>query len=320
MLPTDGVSCNRSFAEDVDRGLSRTPKCIPCIYFYDYKGSLLFEKICQLPEYYLTRAEAEILETYSEEIISQLSDDMVLAELGSGSSIKTELLIEEMLNQFDNVTYSPIDISQKMLEESSLSLLERYEELEIVSVAAEYGEGLKVLDEHHDQPKLLIWLGSSIGNFATNEAIRFLRDINKHLSRDDLFLIGFDLIKEKSVLERAYDDAQKVTAEFNLNLLVRINRELGGEFDQKNFRHCAEFNEAHSRIEIYLVSACAQEVFIADLNKTYTFEKNERIHTEYSHKFSLPSIEDLGRRTGLKIVNQWFDAQRYFALTMFVPE
>ncbi len=319
MITTDIENFNSSFADDVNEGLNDSPKHIPCLYFYDYKGSLLFEEICQLPEYYLTRTETEILKKYSKEIISQLPDGIQLIELGSGNSIKTELIIEEMLNQYEKVSYSPIDISIKRLEESSIALLEKYDNLEITSVAAKYDEGLPQLNIHTDLAKLIIWLGSSIGNFCKEEAILFLKNIVKTLSTNDFFLIGFDLYKDKKILEQAYNDSRGVTAEFNLNLLSRINRELGGEFDLNNFKHQAVYNEEKSRIEMYLISTCEQEIYIADLNKYYHFRKNERIHTENSHKYSLDTIEQISNQVGMEIINRWFDSKKYFNLTLFKP-
>ena len=304
MITTDIEDLINSFAKDIDKGLKDTPKHIPCLYFYDYKGSLLFEEICQLPEYYLTRAETDILETYSEEIISYFPSDTLLVELGSGSSIKTQLIIEELLNQHNKASYSPIDISQRMLSESSISLLEKYPNLEIISVAAEYDEGLRQLEMHNERPKLILWLGSSIGNFKPEEAIDFLKNIVKILSPNDFFLFGFDLQKEKNLLVKAYNDSQEVTAEFNLNLLSRINRELGGEFDLDKFMHQAVYNEEKNRIEMYLISTCEQEIYIADLNSCYHFNKNERIHTENSYKFSLKDIDSLADRVGIKVFKQ----------------
>ena len=317
MISTDVETFTDSFAEDVNRGLNDSPKHIPCLYFYDYQGSLLFEEICRLEEYYLTRAETEILKRHSQEIIDYIPSDILLVELGSGSCVKTQLIIEKLLNQYDKVTYSPIDISKKMLKESSISLLEQYEDLEIVSVAAEYDEGLRQLDMRTERPKLILWLGSSIGNFEHKEAIHFLKNIRKTLSSKDFFLIGFDLQKEKSILEEAYNDSQDVTARFNLNLLSRINRELGGEFDLNTFIHKAVYNEEKSRIEMYLISTCEQDVYIADLNRSYHFCKNERIHTENSHKFSLQAIDHLADQVGMEIIKQWFDPKRYFNVTLF---
>jgi dimethylhistidine N-methyltransferase len=313
-------SAARSFAEDVDKGLSSSPKHLPCIYFYDYRGSLLFEEICRLPEYYLTRAEAQILRDFSEEIISYMPAHSLLVELGSGSCKKTRYIIEELLKQRDEVIYSPIDISKKMLRESAASLLGQYDNLEIISVAAEYEEGLWHLDMRTDNPKLILWLGSSIGNFELNEAVAFLKSISKSLAPDDLFLIGFDLKKDKEVMERAYNDSPGVTAEFNLNLLSRVNRDLGGDFDLDRFAHRALFNDVKSRIEMYLVSSCEQQVYIADLDRSYGFGEHERIHTENSHKYSLRAIENLADRVGFTTVRQWFDPRKYFNLTLFKPD
>jgi L-histidine N-alpha-methyltransferase len=270
-----------------------------------------------LPEYYLTRAETQILKIHSEEIISNLSEDVLLVELGSGSCIKTQYIIEELLNQREKLIYSPIDISPQMLQESANSLLERFQDLEIISVAAEYEEGLRQIEMHHDQPKLILWLGSSIGNFNQKEAVDFLKSIVRTLSKNDSLLIGFDLDKDRTILEKAYDDSSHITAEFNLNLLGRINRELGGEFDTQKFKHLALYNDSESRIELYVVSTCDQDVFIADLNQTFHFDINEKIHTENSHKFSGPAIEEIASQTGMRIINEWFDSERYFNVTLF---
>jgi L-histidine N-alpha-methyltransferase len=320
IITTDTQSFARSFAEDVDQGLSTSPKHLPCIYFYDYRGSLLFEEICRLPEYYLTGVEAQILRTFSEEIISYMQPDCLLVELGSGSCTKTQCLIEELLRQYDRVTYSPIDISQEMLNQSAMSLLKRYDNLEVISVAAEYEEGLYHLGAHTDQPKLILWLGSSIGNFELREAMSFLRSIFESLAPEDLFLIGFDLKKDRRILEKAYNDSRGVTAEFNLNLLYRINRELGGRFDPERFSHQAIYNEEKSRIEMYLVSSCEQEVYVADFDRSYHFDKGERIHTENSHKYSLEAIGTLADRVGMRMARQWLDPREYFCLTLFATD
>ncbi len=320
MITTDIESFTRSFAEDVHRGLSAAPKHLSCIYFYDYQGSLLFERICRLPEYYLTEAEATILRTFSEEITSYLPPEAALVELGSGSCVKTEYLIEELLDQYGKVTYSPIDISRRMLKESAMSLLERYADLEIISVAAEYDEGIRRLEAHLDRPKLILWLGSSIGNFEFAEAAYFLKNIARLLAPEDLLLIGFDLVKDRGVLESAYNDSSGATARFNLNLLSRINRELSGEFDLDLFTHKAVYNEKRSRIEMHLVSRCEQDVYVGDPGSSYHFDENETIHTENSHKFTMEAIETLSRRAGMRMVKQWLDDKKYFCLTLFRPD
>jgi dimethylhistidine N-methyltransferase len=204
-----------------------------------------------------------------------------------------------------------------MLKEASASLLETYDDLEVVAVAGEYCEGLERLDTETGDPKLVLWLGSSIGNFDADGAAGFLQNLIRTMSRKDRLLIGFDLVKDREVLERAYNDSAGVTARFNLNLLRRINRDLGGEFDLKSFRHDAIYNEKKSRVEMYLVSKEEQDVRIDALGTRFHFDRGERIHTENSHKFSPWSIRDLACRVGLDIVQRWSDDHEYFSLTMF---
>ncbi len=310
---------SRSFAADVARGIGDSPKHLDCRYFYDYEGSLLFEKICDLPEYYLTKAETEILEKHSGEIIGGLLEDIVLVELGSGSSVKTRLIIEALLERHDRASYTPIDISRSMLEESAAELRTRYDRLEIVSIAAEYREGLKQLRAFDKRPELILWLGSSIGNFERNAAAGFLKDIIKGLSLRDRLLIGFDLVKDVNILEKAYNDSREVTAAFNLNLLSRINRELDGSFDIESFKHIAEYNTGKDRIEMYLVSTRDQDVRIERLGRSFHFDEGERIHTENSHKYTHEVIEEIADEVGLHIIRQWHDHRRYFNLTLFAP-
>jgi L-histidine N-alpha-methyltransferase len=317
IITTDTASLAGSFAEDVAAGLAGSPKSLPCVYFYDYRGSLIFEEICNLPGYYLTAAEAEILKEHSEEIIAHVPEGPMLVELGSGSCVKTQYIIEELLNTCDRLTYSPIDISRKMLSESSMSLLETYDDLEVIAVAAEYGEGLRRLDMQSGRPKLILWLGSSIGNFEIDEAVAFIRNLVASMSPADRLLIGFDLRKDREVLERAYNDSRGVTARFNLNLLARINRELGGSFSLHCFRHEAVFNDEKSRIEMYLKSMLDQDIRIAALDASFHFDRGERIHTENSHKFSEQSIRTIGVGSGLEVIETWGDSRGYFCLAMF---
>jgi dimethylhistidine N-methyltransferase len=319
IITTDSRALADAFAEDVDRGLSADPKYLSCIYLYDYRGSLLFERICNLPEYYLTRKETWILERYSKEIASFMPAGALLVELGSGSCTKAQYVIDELLMRNDRVVYSPIDISRKMLRESATALLDQYDDLEIISIAAEYREGLRRLGDRNGEPKLIIWLGSSIGNFMPSEAAAFLSGIAESMSTGDLLLVGFDMEKESGVLERAYDDAEGVTAEFNLNLLARINRELGGRFDLDRFTHRAVYNREARRMEMYLVSTGRQQVRIDRLGRSYAFREGERVHTENSHKFSAESIDLLARRAGLEPLDRWLDPDGYFSLVLFRP-
>jgi len=293
------------------------PKHLDCRYFYDYEGSLLFEEICRLPEYYQTRTEKKILENGAGEIIGGMPENVVLVELGSGSSVKTTIIIEALLEKHGRVSYTPIDISRAMLEESAAELRVRYDALEIVSIAAEYREGLARLRTFDKRPELILWLGSSIGNFEHDDAIAFLSDIKVVLSPRDRLLIGFDLVKDIEVLKKAYNDSRGVTAAFNLNLLARINSELGGSFDIKSFEHIAVYNTEKDRIEMYLVSTRDQNVSIKSLGRSFHFDKGERIHTENSHKYTREAIEEIADEVGLHIIRQWHDSRQLFNLTLF---
>ena len=319
LITSDDEIFINNFSDDVKTGLTSEPKYLPFVYFYDHIGSQLFEKICELPEYYLTRAEKNILETNVNDIVSQFPEETALVELGSGSSTKTRILIEAFLQHQGLACYTPIDVSRQMLEESSHALLKSYPDLEITAISARYNEGLHQLNMQTEQQKLIIWLGSSIGNFDRSEVTTFLQRIQKEMFPRDRLLIGIDLRKDRNIIEKAYNDSQGVTAEFNLNLLTRINRELGGNFNLKNFSHKAIYNEEIGRIEMYLISDCDQKVFISELDLEVSLTANEMIHTENSFKYSLDEIDMLAEETGLYLEQQWFDSARLFSLNLFAP-
>lgn len=306
-----------NFSEDVKTGLTSESKYLPFVYFYDHVGSQLFEEICGLPEYYLTRTETEILEANADDIVSRFSEKTVLVELGSGSSTKTRILIEALLDRQKLAHYVPIDVSHQMLEESSHSLLEAYPDLEINAIAARYNEGIDHLNIRSDQQNFITWLGSSIGNFDRSEVTTFLRHIQKIMLPDGRFLVGIDLQKDKTIIEKAYNDEQGITAEFNLNLLAHVNRELGGNFVLENFDHKAIYNEEIGRIEMYLISNIEQKVYISELDLEVSFTANETIHTENSVKYSLDDIDTLAEESGLYVEQQWFDSERLFSLNLF---
>jgi dimethylhistidine N-methyltransferase len=302
------------FARDVADGLTAAPKRLACRYFYDREGSRLFEAICKLPEYYLTRAEAAILHDHAQEIADGFPADATVIELGSGTAVKTQLLLKALLRTRRRVRYVPIDICRPVLEESSAGLLQKFPGLEIVAVAAEYHEGLERLASESACPKLILWLGSNIGNFDRTEAAAFLRRIHNTLQPDDRMLVGFDLRKERAVLEAAYDDAAGVTAAFNLNLLARINRELDGDFDLGAFRHRAIYDPGLGRIEMYLVSTRSQRVTIGRLGLQIEFAAGETIHTENSYKYSLREMDVVSKSAGLQAERCWQDAEGRFSL------
>jgi dimethylhistidine N-methyltransferase len=307
------------FAAEVEAGLTSAPKTLPCAWFYDARGSRIFEEICELPEYYPTRAEEEILRTRAAEIAACVPPGASVVELGSGSAVKTRILLEELLSRADGVRYVPVDISRSMLEHSSRALLDDYPALRVLAIAAEYGEGLHLVRREVGGHKLMLWLGSNVGNLDRREAVRFLAGVRADLGPEDRLLIGIDLKKDRATLERAYDDAAGVTERFNKNLLARINRELGGRFDLDAFRHAAAWNEEAGRVEMHLVSARDQSVRIEHLGLDVPFRAGETIHTESSHKYSLPEIDALAAGSGFRVERRWLDRAGRFALQLFRP-
>jgi dimethylhistidine N-methyltransferase len=299
------------FAAAVSAGLGARPKTLPCRFLYDERGSELFEEICELPEYYLTRAERRLLEKHADAIAALLPTPIALAELGSGSSSKTRLLIEALLRRQPRLRYVPIDISRSILEESAGALLADYRGLEIHAIAGEYQDGLRHVRRETRVPKLVAWLGSNVGNFDRRSAARFLRGIREVLSDADRVLVGIDLRKDGFRLLRAYDDAAGVTARFNLNLLERINRELDGGFDVARFAHRAEWREAEGRVKLVLESREAQAVPIKGIDRVVRFERGEHIHTEDSYKYDFGEIDALARASGLTLEARWLEDEGY---------
>lgn len=318
LLTTRPSETGTSFAEEVERGLRARPKRLPCRFFYDARGSELFERICSLPEYYLTRAETSILEKRGHELAESLDAPTTLVELGSGSATKTRLLIEAFLARQGHLTFVPIDISRSMLEESADALLDDYPQLQIRAVAGEYEHGLERLDSA-EGGRLVLWLGSSVGNLSREEAAGFLGRVRRRLSPGDRMLVGIDLRKDAARLEQAYDDAEGVTARFNLNLLRRINQELGGRFELPAFRHRARYREDLGRVEMHLVSRVAQRVDIEKLDLAIDFEADESIHTESSYKYAPAEIDRLTAAAGLRTLARWLDGEGLFSLNLLAP-
>ena len=308
-----------SFADAVAAGFARRPRSIPCRFLYDERGSKLFEEICDLPEYYLTRAEREILLGRADRIAARFDRPIVLAELGSGSAAKTRLVIEACLARHGGLRYVPVDISRSMLEASSIELLERYESLEIRAIASELRTGLHHVGRETSRPKLILWLGSSVGNLSRDEAAAFLGRVRRAMTAEDALLIGIDRRKSRAVLERAYDDAAGVTARFTLNLLERMNRELGARFDPNAFRHRAVYHEDEGRVEIAILSLRRQRVAIEALELELDLARGEGIHAEDSFKYSLAEIDALASAAGMQVEERWQDRGRRFSLNLFSP-
>lgn len=308
------------FAEDVRLGLTSDPKRLSPKYFYDELGSLLFEAICLLPEYYLTRAENEIIERYAEEIVNSIPGNKTLLEMGSGSASKTRLIIEALLKNQPALRFMPVDISASVLESSSRILLQSYPQLRIEAYAADYFDALTELAKKQRGRTLALFLGSNISNFGLTEAPRFLRALRGVLQRGDALLLGADLRKNPKILEPAYDDALGITAAFNLNLLARVNRELGGNFELRSFKHHAFYNEEIGRVEIHIECTRPQTVTIAALGLTVEFNAGDRIHTENSYKYDLSGIEQLAAQTGFKRARTWLDSRERFSSNLLLAK
>jgi len=302
-----------AFAADVRAGLRAPQKRIPAKYFYDEAGSLLFERITELPEYYPTRREMSILRDHAADIAGLFAPGAALVEFGSGSNKKVRLLLEAAPAL---AAYVPVDISGEMLEREAADLRADFPHLEVLPVAADFTRAFDLPFEARDaRHKVGFFPGSTIGNFEPPDAAEFLRNAARILGSDGVLVVGVDLVKPVEVLTAAYNDGAAVTAAFNLNLLTRINRELGGTFDRSLFEHYAFFNRARSRIEMHLVSRKPQTVKVA--GETFGFRAGETIHTENSYKYSVELFAALAHGVGWRPAGVWTDADGYFSIQAF---
>ena len=302
-----------SFAEDVELGLSSSPKTLPCKLFYDQAGSALFEQITRLPEYYPTRTELEILRDRSGEIANEVRPGVTVVELGSGTATKTTTLLQAFSRRQLRVPYFPVDISPAALAEARERVESQCPRVSVRPVVADFSQGFDFLQDIPGR-KLVLYLGSSIGNFDPGPAVAMLSQIRSQLAVGDALLLGTDLVKDPSILVPAYDDAQGVTEQFDKNILARLNRELGANFDLDFFRHIAIWNAEQSRMEISLESLRPQVVDLGLLNRQVRFANGERIHTESSYKYTMPMVREMLERSGFCLDATWFDHQTWFAL------
>jgi L-histidine Nalpha-methyltransferase len=316
------------FANDVARCLASKTKYLSPKYLYDKVGSQLFEQICLQPEYYLTRTEASILNKHAPLISKLAGSNIKIIELGSGSSSKTAILLSYLSSQKKRIYYFPIDISSSILTESERKLKSQFPNASIIGIRSDYETGIDraaaecmAIGSNKNIPytNLVLFLGSSIGNFELKEAQSLLRSVREKIHTNDFLLIGFDLQKEESVLNAAYNDKAGMTAKFNLNLLARINRELGGNFELRKFEHCAFYSHERHRIEMHLVSKTDQQLYIGALGKTFAIRKGESIHTENSCKYSLSQIAALAEDCGFTVEKNFTDEKRWFDLALFSP-
>jgi dimethylhistidine N-methyltransferase len=307
---------NASFAQDVRAGLSAEPKVLAPKYFYDDLGSALFEAICSLPEYYLTRAEAEILETSAGAILSRLGGPLELVEFGSGSARKTRAIIGAALERQARLEYHPIDISASALLDSSTALVTEYERLHVTAYASDYIELLASARLSTSKRVLALFLGSNIGNYDPEEGSRLLRAMSSAFKPGDALLLGTDRKKSSRVLELAYNDPTGVTSAFNKNLLGRINRELGGHFDLDAFEHVARYDPERGAVDSFLAARRSQSVAIDALGLTVRLRAAESIHTESSYKFDERDVERLAQSSGFRVECAWNDASERFFVSL----
>ncbi len=302
------------FASDVLAGLNASPKRVPAKYFYDETGSQLFERITELPEYYPTRCEMKILREHAADIGKLIPAGAVLVEFGSGSNKKARILLRAAPQL---AAYVPVDICGEMIEQEAVELRPDFPNLDVLPVTADFTQSFELPEKAKSAPaRIGFFPGSTIGNFEPHEAAAFLRHVGRILGTGATLIVGVDLIKPAEVLNAAYNDAAGVTAKFNLNLLKRINRELGGGFDLGAFEHHAFYNRERHRVEMHLASLKRQKVKVA--GDSIDFRAGETIHTENSYKYSLEKLAALARGVGWRPDGAWTDERQYFGIQAFI--
>jgi len=303
------------FAEDVREGLSSEPKYLHSKYFYDEVGDYIFQQIMDLEEYYLTDCEAQIFESQKNEILQYFSNEeeiFDLIEFGAGDGYKTKILLNQFVKNNVNFNYIPIDISKSVLNGLTKDLNNTLPGLEIKPICDDYFHALEELNKVDFNKKVILFLGSNIGNFSGDNAIPFLKHLGADMNKKDQLFIGFDLMKDPKAILDAYNDKKGITSEFNLNLLDRINKELEGNFIRNNFSHYPTYNPVTGETKSYLISLENQRVWIEGLSQSFTFEKWEPIFTEISQKYNLRDIEHLAYHSGFKVEKNFFDHRKYF--------
>lgn len=314
------ITEHSQFANDVIHGLSQKSKSIPSKYFYDDEGDRIFQQIMDMPEYYLTRSEFEIFSQQRDEIcnaIRAFDEPFDLIEFGAGDGMKTKLLLRKLLDGGADFTYFPVDISQNILDELSASLKSEFPDLKVHPLNTDYFGALEEMSDFDDIRNITFFLGSNIGNFHLDEAEKFLGKLASNMKTDDMFLLGVDLKKDPAIITNAYDDPQGITAAFNLNLLTRMNRELGADFNIDDFKHYTYYEPGLGEVLSYLVSLKDQKVYIDELKLEVNFKKDEPIYTEVSKKYSLEELENLAVGEGFEVVKHFLDSNEYFSDTLW---
>lgn len=306
---------NEQFAKDVRQGLSSAPKQLSSKYFYDEQGDKLFQAIMNMPEYYLTRSEFEILETHKELLLDLFKNGdgrFNLIEFGAGDGLKTKVLLRHFVEQQVDFRYIPIDISGSVLQMLEKDLRQELPQLQVEPLEDDYFRALKRLTRTAERRNVVLFLGSNIGNFAEQQAIEFLSELGNNLNAGDLILIGFDLKKDPELVRLAYNDPAGITRAFNKNLLKRINRELGGNFDLQKFQHYQMYDPMGGEARSFLISREEQSVYIESLGETYHFKAWEPVHVEISRKYDPQAIEKYASEAGFAHVKHLYDCRHYY--------
>ena len=306
---------DQQFVRDVLEGLSGSPKRLSSKYFYDQEGDRIFQAIMEMPEYYLTRSEYEVLEMNKAALLSLFKNGtgrFNLIEFGAGDGFKTKVLLRYFIEQQTDFQYFPVDISESVLRQLVKGLKEEFPSLKVEPMVDDYFKALERLKHATDRRNVVLFLGSNIGNFTEAETIDFLRKLGENLNKSDLLLTGFDLRKDPEIIRNAYNDKAGITRAFNLNLLKRINRELGGAFELDHFQHYQMYDPQSGEARSYLMSRKKQEVYISALGKSFAFEAWEPVHVEISRKFSLESIEEYAKRSGYETKQNFFDCRHFY--------
>lgn len=312
----DSIVVNKQFAEDVRQGLQATPKRLPSKYFYDARGDELFQAIMHLPEYYLTRAEFEIMQMNAPAFLKLFQEGgrpFNLIEFGAGDGMKTKILLRHFLKEKADFRYMPIDISGHVLQLLQQSLADELPDLEVAPIENDYFRALKDVNERQNGHRnIVLFMGGNIGNFSGNGAEGFLKQLSDELKPGDGLLIGIDLKKDPDRIRAAYNDSQGVTRAFNFNLLERMNRELGANFNVQQFKHVPTYDPLSGEARSFLMSTVKQQVYIEALDESFSFDAWEPIHTEVSKKYSLKEIEQLAKVAGFQVVEHVFDCRHDF--------
>ena len=319
-MPEIGVAVDPAFIDEVRTGLQKTPKRLSSRFFYDAEGSRIFQAIMRTPEYYLTRSEYEILDTHKGGLLQLFAPDdrpFELVELGAGDGLKTKLLLGHFGKKKANFAYVPVDISADALDGLVADVSQQWPHLQLRPRHTDYLKALEQLSEESGARRVVLFLGSNIGNFTPDEAIDFYRQLHHRLQPGDLVLTGFDLQKHPAIIHAAYNDQQGLTKAFNLNLLRRINRELDADFDLAAFDHYETYSPETGEARSYLVSQKAQNVQVGALSMAVSFQYGEIIHTEISRKFTRAQIEQLAQHSGFSVAGWFTDAKGYFADVVF---